>query len=70
MLRLGISQYASDNIYNGQGNDFIDEWLNLEDDNVNTLRRNVRKPGGGKQGEIIIFKVGDGPPPRCLLCLP
>ena len=31
--------------------------MNLDDDNVNTLLRNVRKHNGGGHGEIISFKA-------------
>ena len=57
MVRLGFSQDADDKIFNGQGIDLIDEWLNLDDHYVKALIQNVRKPGGGGQGEIINFKV-------------
>ena len=41
MVRLGFSQDAADKIFNGQGIGLIDEWLNLDDDYVKTLLRNV-----------------------------
>ena len=57
MVQLGFSQDAADNIYNGKWIYLIDEWLNLDNDCVNTLLRNVQKPGGGGQGEMISFKA-------------
>ena len=57
MVRLGFSQGESDKILNGQGVDQIDEWLNLDDDDVKSLLRNIQKPGRGGQGEMISFKV-------------
>ena len=56
MVRLGFSQDAADKIFNGQGIGLIDEWLNLDDDYVKTLLRNVWKPGGDRQYEMINFK--------------
>ena len=56
MVRLGFSQDADDKILNGQGVDLIDEWLNLDDDNVNTVLQNVQKSGDGGQGEMISFR--------------
>ena len=42
MVRLGFSQDADDTILNGQGVDLIDEWLNLDDDNVKTVLQNIQ----------------------------
>ena len=52
----GFIQVASDKIFNWQVIDSIDEWLNLYNDYVNTLLRNVQKHGGGGQGGMISFK--------------
>ena len=57
VVRLGFIQDADGDIFNGQGIELIDEWLNLEDDGVKTLLWNIRKHGGGGQGEIISFKA-------------
>ena len=57
MMHLGFIQNTADNIFNGQGIDLIDEQLNLDNDDVKTLLRNVQKSSGGGQGEMIIFKV-------------
>ena len=56
-VRLRFSQDAADDIFNGKNIDLIDEWLNLEDENVKTLLHNVRKPGGDGQVEMINFKA-------------
>ena len=47
-VQLGFGQDADDKIFNGQGIELIDKWLNLDDDNVKTFLGNVRKPGGGR----------------------
>ena len=57
MLWLGFIQDAADKLFDGQEIDSIDEWLKLVYDNVNTLLWNVRKPGSGRQGEMISFKA-------------
>ena len=57
MVQLWFSQGAAEDIFNGQGIDSIDEWLNLDNDNVKILLQNVWKPGGGGQGEMISFKA-------------
>ena len=57
MVQLGFIQDTDDDIFNGQGIDSIDEWLNMDDEYVKTFPRNVRKPGGGGQGEIIRLKA-------------
>ena len=57
MLWLGFIQDAADKLFDGQEIDSIDEWLKLGYDNVNTLLWNVRKPGSGRQGEMISFKA-------------
>ena len=57
MVRLGFNQGVDYEIFTGKGIDLIDEWLNLENDDVNTLLRNVRKYGGVVQGEMISFKA-------------
>ena len=57
MVRLGFNQGVDYEIFTGKGIDLIDEWLNLENYDVNTLLRNVRKYGGVVQGEMISFKV-------------
>ena len=54
---MGFSRTWLKIFFNEQGIDSIDEWLNLGDDNANTLLRNIKKPGGGGQGEMIRFKV-------------
>ena len=57
IVRLGFSQDATADIFNGQGINLINEWSNLDDDNINTLLHNVRKPCGVRPGEMIIFKA-------------
>ena len=57
MVQLGFIQDAANEIFNGQGIDLIDEWLNLDNEDVKTLLWNVRKPVGGVQGEMISFKA-------------
>ena len=54
---LWFSQDASGDIFNGQGVDTIYEWLNLDNDDVKSLFRNIQKPSGGGQGEMISFKA-------------
>ena len=56
VVRLGFSNYAAVDIINGKGIDLIDEWLNLDDDNVKTVLQNVQKSGDGGQGEMISFR--------------
>ena len=46
VVRLGFSNYAAVDIINGKGIELIYEWLNLKDENVKTLLKNFRKPGG------------------------
>ena len=43
MVQLGLILDAADEIFNGQGINLLDEWLNLNLDskNVKTLLRNV-----------------------------
>ena len=41
MVRLGFIQDAADEIFIVQGIHLIDEWLNLDDDDVKTLIKNV-----------------------------
>ena len=43
MVQLGLSLDAAAEIFNGQGINLIDEWLNLnlDNNNVKTLLRNV-----------------------------
>ena len=57
MVRLGFSQDAANEIFNGQGLDLINEWLNLDNNNVKKLLQKVQKPGGGGHGEMISFKA-------------
>ena len=57
MVRLGFIQDAADEIFIVQGIHLIDEWLNLDDDDVKTLIKNVWKPGDDGQGETMRFKV-------------
>ena len=56
-LQLGFSQDAADEIFIGQRIDYINEWLNLYNGNVNALLRNVQNPCGGGQGKMISFKA-------------
>ena len=57
MVRLGFIQDAADKIFIVQGIHLIDECLNLDDDDVKTLIKNVWKPGDDGQGETMSFKV-------------
>ena len=57
MMRLGFIQYMSDDIFNEQVIDYIDDQLNIDDYNVKTLLQNVQKTGVGGQGDIISFKA-------------
>ena len=57
MVRLGFVQDAADRVFNGQGIDLIDEWLNLDNDGVKTLLRDVLKPSSGGQGDMISFNA-------------
>ena len=57
MVRLGFSHDAADEIFNAKGIDLIYEQLNLDDENVKILLRNIRKTGGGGQCEMISFKA-------------
>ena len=42
VVRLGFSQDAADDIFNAKGIESIDEWLNLDNEYVNTLYWNVK----------------------------
>ena len=57
MVRLGFTEAAADEIYSGQGIDSIDEWANLDESDVTSLCRTVRKPGGGGAGKMISYKA-------------
>ena len=57
MVRFGFIQDVADEIFNGQGIEYIDEWLNQNGDDIKTLLQNVQKNGVGGQGDIISFKA-------------
>ena len=56
-VRLGFTETAADKIYSGQGIDSIDEWANLNENDVTSLCRTIRKPGGGGDGKTISYKA-------------
>ena len=57
LLCLGFSTSAANNIYQRQGIDSINEWANFDRDEVFSLLRLVRKPGGGGNGEMVGLKA-------------
>ena len=61
VVRLGFSQDLAEKIFNGKYIESIDEWLNLDNDDVKKLPRNFQKPGGVGEGGIISFKAEMNP---------
>ena len=55
MLDLGFTQGAADEINTGQGVDSTDIMAGLSDEDVETLMRVTRKPGGGGDGQSVSF---------------
>ena len=57
LVRMGFSASAANGIYQRQGIDSIDEWANFNKDDVVSLLCSVRKPGVGRNGDIVGFKA-------------
>ena len=57
LARLVLSASAANDIYQRQGIESIDEWENFDKDDVVYLLRSVCKPGGGRNGEMVGFKL-------------
>ena len=55
LVRLRLSASAENDIYQRQGIDSIDKWANFDQDDVVSLPRLVRKPGGGGNSEMFGF---------------
>ena len=53
LVRLGFSTSAANSIYQRHVIHSIDEWASFEKDDVFSLLRLVRKPGGGGNGEMV-----------------
>ena len=53
LVIMGYSASAANDIYQRQGIQSIDEWANFVKDKVLTLLCLVRKPGDGKNGEMV-----------------
>ena len=57
LVRLGFSTSAANDIYQRQGIDSVYEWANFDKDGIVFLLRSVRKPSGGRNGEMVYFKA-------------
>ena len=55
LVRLEFSASATNDIYQRQGIEFIDEWENFDKGDVFSLRRLVLQPGDGGNGEMVSF---------------
>ena len=55
MADLGFGQPAADEVYTGQGVDSIIVMMGLFANDVESLMRIVRKPGGGDDGNAVSF---------------
>ena len=55
ILRLGLSASTTNDIHQQQEIESIDEWVKFDKDDVISLLRSVRKPGGGVNGDMVGF---------------
>ena len=57
LVRLEFSASATNDIYQRQAIDFIDEWDNFDKDNIFSLLCPFCKPGGDGNGDMVGLKT-------------